>query len=104
MSFVLTKGTEDEYATKFAYVACAYVCIASENQPSVSVTYHVKSDTQTKFSWRDVRAHLSRHSLASGKVIQHLELINFIIFSMIIQHAPESTSSEYSIQWSTWRN
>ena len=32
VSFVLTKGTDDEYATEFAYVACAYPCVASENQ------------------------------------------------------------------------
>ena len=32
MSFVLTKGTDDEDATEFAYVACAHACVASENQ------------------------------------------------------------------------
>ena len=32
VSFVLTKGTDDEHATEFAYVACAYACVASENQ------------------------------------------------------------------------
>ena len=31
MSFVLTKGTDDEYATGFAYVACAYACVARES-------------------------------------------------------------------------
>ena len=32
MSFVLTKGIDDEDATEFAYVACAYACVARENQ------------------------------------------------------------------------
>ena len=32
MSFVLTKGTDDEYATEFAYVASAYACVASKTQ------------------------------------------------------------------------
>ena len=32
VSVVLTKGTDDEYAVEFAYVACAYACVASENQ------------------------------------------------------------------------
>ena len=32
MSFVLTKGADDEYATEFAYAACACACVASENQ------------------------------------------------------------------------
>ena len=34
MSFVLTKGTDDEDATEFACVACAcaYACVAIENQ------------------------------------------------------------------------
>ena len=35
MSFVLTKGIDDEDATEFAYVACAYACIANENQALV---------------------------------------------------------------------
>ena len=29
---VPTKGTDNEYATEFAYIACAYACGASENQ------------------------------------------------------------------------
>ena len=44
MSFVLTKGTDDEYASEFAYVACAYACVASENQAlerDVKPTYHI---------------------------------------------------------------
>ena len=28
MSFVLTKGTDDENATEFAYVTSAYACVA----------------------------------------------------------------------------
>ena len=32
MSFALTKGVDDEDATEFAYVACAYACVASESQ------------------------------------------------------------------------
>ena len=34
MSFVLTEGTDDEYASEFSYVACAcaYAFVASENQ------------------------------------------------------------------------
>ena len=32
MSFALTKGIDDEDATEFVYVACAYACVASENQ------------------------------------------------------------------------
>ena len=32
MSFVLTKGTDDEDANEFAYVPCAYACVASEYQ------------------------------------------------------------------------
>ena len=32
VSFVLTKGPDDEDATEFAYVACAYACVASKNQ------------------------------------------------------------------------
>ena len=32
MSFVLTKGTDNEYTTEFAYVACAYACIASKTR------------------------------------------------------------------------
>ena len=32
MSFVLTKGTDNEDATELAYVACAHACVASENQ------------------------------------------------------------------------
>ena len=35
MSIVLTKGTDDEDTTEFAYVACAYACDASENQAEV---------------------------------------------------------------------
>lgn len=31
MSFVLTKGPDDEDATEFVYVACAYACVACEN-------------------------------------------------------------------------
>ena len=30
--FCPNKSTDDEYATEFAYVACAYACVASENQ------------------------------------------------------------------------
>ena len=32
MSFVLTKGTDDEDTTEFAYVACGYAYVPSENQ------------------------------------------------------------------------
>lgn len=32
VSFVPTKGTGNEYATEFAYTACAYACVARENQ------------------------------------------------------------------------
>ena len=32
MSFLLTKGTDDEDATEFAYVACPDACVARENQ------------------------------------------------------------------------
>ena len=32
MSFVLTKGTDDEDDNEFAYVPCAYACVASEYQ------------------------------------------------------------------------
>ena len=35
MSFVLTNGIDDEDATEFAYVACAYACVAIENQALV---------------------------------------------------------------------
>ena len=35
MSFVLTKGIDDEDATEFAYVACAYACMANENKALV---------------------------------------------------------------------
>ena len=38
MSFVLTKGTDDEYAVEIAYVACAYACVASENKALLFVT------------------------------------------------------------------
>ena len=34
MSFVLTKGTDDEDDNEFAYVPCAYACVASEYQAS----------------------------------------------------------------------
>ena len=37
MPFVLTTGTDDEDATEFAYVACAYyACVANENQALLS--------------------------------------------------------------------
>ena len=36
MSFVVTKGTDDEDATEFVYVACAYACVACENQAFAS--------------------------------------------------------------------
>jgi len=35
VSFVLTKGIDDEDATEFAYVACAYASMANENQALV---------------------------------------------------------------------
>ena len=79
MSFVLTKGTDDKDATEFTYVARDYACVAI----------------------RDVKVHLSGHSLAPGKVIRHLEFTNSKLFPTLIQHAVESTSSESNIQWST---
>ena len=32
MSFVRTKGANEQHVTASAYVACAYACVASENQ------------------------------------------------------------------------
>ena len=39
MSFVLTKGTNDEDATEFAYVAFVYACVATENQALSTRTF-----------------------------------------------------------------
>ena len=35
MSFVRTKSANEQHVTASAYVACAYACVASENQPLV---------------------------------------------------------------------
>lgn len=41
MSFAVTEGTGDEYATAFAHVARAYACVASEN-PALQTCEHHK--------------------------------------------------------------
>ena len=42
MSFALTKGTDDEDATEFAYVACAYACVDVVNQAATCITQELK--------------------------------------------------------------
>ena len=50
MHFVLTKGTDKEDPSEFAYAACAYACVASENQALITSQKNVSVYlTVTKF-------------------------------------------------------
>ena len=93
MSFVLTKGADDEDATEFAYVACAYACVATENQALSTRTFlqiscHFYNEHVTVLreviNLRVLISFLSRPIVSSHHSSFNYNVVQFLSFTLLV--------------------